>query len=193
MPQLEIARNHTHSAASDTLADFIDLAEDAIVSVNRDRRIVFCNRAAERLFGYAPGELRGRPIEALQHSRCDKDHGAHVVEFPSSTPAGPPPPTFIASSESMRQLLRFATRVAVSEAATILIEGESGVGKDLLARFIHDTSRRCSKPFLAINCAAIPETLLESELFGYEKGAFADARHQKSGILEVANGNRVSR
>ena len=101
------------------------------------------------------------------------------------------PPDFIAGSESMRQLLSFAKRVAASEASTILIEGESGVGKDVLARFIHEASRRRSEPFLAINCAAIPETLLESELFGYERGAFTDARHQKSGILEVASGGTV--
>ena len=97
----------------------------------------------------------------------------------------------IASSKSMRQLLTLAKRVAASEASTILIEGESGVGKDVLARFIHASSRRRSDAFLAVNCAAIPETLLESELFGYEKGAFTDARNQKRGILELASGGTV--
>jgi transcriptional regulator with PAS, ATPase and Fis domain len=91
----------------------------------------------------------------------------------------------------MRQLLKFACRVAESEASTILIEGESGVGKDLVARFVHENSRRSGKVFLAVNCAAIPETLLESELFGYEKGAFTDARAQKRGILELASGGTV--
>jgi transcriptional regulator with PAS, ATPase and Fis domain len=88
----------------------------------------------------------------------------------------------------MRQILKFAERVAASEASTILIEGESGVGKDVLARFMHEKSRCRSNAFLALNCAAIPETLLESELFGYEKGAFTDARSQKKGILELAGG-----
>lgn len=94
----------------------------------------------------------------------------------------------IAKSESMQQLLKFASRVAASQASTILIEGESGVGKDVLARFIHEKSLRRANSFLAVNCAAIPETLLESELFGYEKGAFTDARSQKLGILELAGG-----
>jgi PAS domain S-box-containing protein len=98
---------------------------------------------------------------------------------------------FIASSKSMRQLLVFAKRVAASEATAILIEGESGVGKDVLARFIHENSQRRSNAFLAVNCAAIPEALLESELFGYEKGAFTDARNQKLGILELASGGTV--
>jgi PAS domain S-box-containing protein len=100
-------------------------------------------------------------------------------------------PDVIASSKSMRQLLTFAKRVAASEASTILIEGESGVGKDVLARFLHASSRRRSNAFLAVNCAAIPETLLESELFGYEKGAFTDARNQKRGILELASSGTV--
>jgi len=71
----------------------------------------------------------------------------------------------IANSETMRELLAFARRVAASEASTILIEGESGVGKDVLARYIHENSRLRTNSFLVLNCAAIPETLLESELF----------------------------
>jgi DNA-binding NtrC family response regulator len=102
--------------------------------------------------------------------------------------AGTKQSAVIAKSESMRQLLNFAYRVAASEASSILIEGESGVGKDVVARLIHENSRRSAKAFLALNCAAIPETLLESELFGYEKGAFTDAKSQKRGILELATG-----
>ena len=78
-------------------------------------------------------------------------------------------------------------RVAASEAATVLIEGENGTGKDLIAKTLHYQSLRQAEPFIAINCAAIPETLLESELFGYEKGAFTDARAQKRGIFELAD------
>jgi two-component system response regulator AtoC len=77
--------------------------------------------------------------------------------------------------------------VAVSEATSILIEGENGTGKDLIATTLHYQSLRQSEPFLAINCAAIPETLLESELFGHEKGAFTDARAQKRGLFELAD------
>jgi transcriptional regulator with PAS, ATPase and Fis domain len=78
-------------------------------------------------------------------------------------------------------------RVASSEAQTILLEGENGVGKDLIAKTLHYQSKRQAEPFIAINCAAIPETLLESELFGYEKGAFTDARSQKRGLFELAD------
>ncbi|MCP5109954.1 MAG: PAS domain S-box protein [bacterium] len=93
----------------------------------------------------------------------------------------------IAESQSMRDMLNFVRRVASSEAATILIDGENGTGKDLIAKTLHYQSLRQAEPFIAINCAAIPETLLESELFGYEKGAFTDARSQKRGIFELAD------
>ncbi len=93
----------------------------------------------------------------------------------------------IAESQSMRDVMNFVRRVAASEATTILIEGENGTGKDLIAKTLHHQSLRQAEPFIAINCAAIPETLLESELFGYEKGAFTDARSQKRGIFELAD------
>jgi PAS domain S-box-containing protein len=97
----------------------------------------------------------------------------------------------VVESAAMKQVLNFARRVAGSEVSTVLIEGESGTGKDILAKYLHYQSKRRAEPFLAINCAAIPETLLESELFGYEKGAFTDARQQKRGILELASGGTV--
>lgn len=97
----------------------------------------------------------------------------------------------IAVSPAMRQVLAFARRVAQSEVSAILLEGESGTGKDILAQFLHYYGRRHEGPFVALNCAAIPETLLESELFGYEKGAFTDARAAKAGILEIASGGTI--
>jgi DNA-binding NtrC family response regulator len=97
----------------------------------------------------------------------------------------------IAASPVMRQVLKFARRIAQSEVSTILLEGESGTGKDVLAQFLHHHGRRHEGPFVALNCAAIPETLLESELFGYEKGAFTDARAAKAGILEIASGGSI--
>ncbi len=93
----------------------------------------------------------------------------------------------IAESQAMRDLLEFVRKIAVSEATSVLIEGENGTGKDLIAKTLHDQSPRQAEPFLAINCAAIPETLLESELFGFEKGAFTDARAQKRGLFELAD------
>ena len=93
----------------------------------------------------------------------------------------------IADSPSMNEVMRLVRRIAASEATTILLEGENGVGKDLVAKTIHYQSRRQAEPFIDINCAAIPDNLLESELFGYEKGAFTDARSQKRGIFELAD------
>ena len=93
----------------------------------------------------------------------------------------------IAKNESMRQLLRMAVKIAKMEASNILLLGESGTGKGLLAKFIHQNSKRCKKPFIQINCAALPENLLEAELFGYEKGAFTGAKEEgKAGLFELA-------
>jgi PAS domain S-box-containing protein len=110
---------------------------------------------------------------------------------PSAATAETPGFEMVAESPAFKRAAQFAKRVAVSEATAIFIEGESGSGKDVLARYIHHHSRRQAAPFLAINCAAIPETLLESELFGFEKGAFTDAKALKRGILEMANGGTV--
>ena len=101
--------------------------------------------------------------------------------------AAPQKREVIAESAPMRDVLNFVRRVAASEATTILLEGDNGTGKDLIAKTLHYQSLRQAEPFIAINCAAIPETLLESELFGYEKGAFTDARSQKRGIFELAD------
>ncbi len=97
----------------------------------------------------------------------------------------------VAESRAMRSVMTFVRRVAMSEASTILIEGENGTGKDLVAKTLHYQSRRREGPFIAINCAAIPETLLESEMFGYEKGAFTDAKSQKKGLFELADGGTL--
>lgn len=95
-----------------------------------------------------------------------------------------------ASKESMdrtRQLVQSVAKGTIS----VLLTGETGVGKEVTAREIHDTSPRASEPFIAINCAALPENLLESELFGYEKGAFTGATTSKPGLFEAANGGTV--
>jgi DNA-binding NtrC family response regulator len=98
---------------------------------------------------------------------------------------------FIGESAAIKELLSFARKVAESNASSVLLQGESGTGKDLIAKAIHHSSARAAKPFVAINCAAIPENLIESELFGYEKGSFTDAKNLKEGLFEQAKGGTI--
>lgn len=97
----------------------------------------------------------------------------------------------VAESKKMKEVVEMAKRVAVSEKTTVMLQGESGTGKELLAKAIHYHSPRAEKPIVEINCAAIPENLLESELFGYEAGAFTDAKKRKIGLLEKGDEGTV--
>ena len=97
----------------------------------------------------------------------------------------------IGGSEPMQQVFVMIRKVAATASATVLVEGQSGTGKDLVAKAIHFASDRADKPFMNITCSALPETLLESELFGHERGAFTDARQMKKGLLELAVGGTV--
>ncbi|HEY0875297.1 MAG TPA: sigma-54 dependent transcriptional regulator [Vicinamibacterales bacterium] len=97
----------------------------------------------------------------------------------------------VGESEAMESLRQMIAKVAASPASTVLLTGESGTGKDLVAKTIHYSSNRASRPFMNITCSALPEQLLESELFGHERGAFTDARMQKRGLLESADGGTV--
>jgi len=97
----------------------------------------------------------------------------------------------VGSSPGITALRHLVAKVAVSPASTVLLTGESGTGKDLVAKVIHYTSDRAGRPFMNITCSALPEHLLESELFGHERGAFTDARLQKKGLLETADGGTV--
>ncbi len=98
---------------------------------------------------------------------------------------------FVATSVEMKKIIGQLKRVATTE-ASILIEGESGTGKDVLSRWVHKNSNRRDKPFVKIDCSALPESLIESEFFGYEKGAFTDAKGEgKVGLVETANGGTL--
>jgi DNA-binding NtrC family response regulator len=99
-------------------------------------------------------------------------------------------PEIVAESPQMREALRLVQRVAPSE-TSVMITGESGVGKELIAQAIHRLSRRSDKPFIDLNCAALQDTLLESELFGHEAGAFSGARARKLGLFEIADGGTL--
>lgn len=101
------------------------------------------------------------------------------------------PFNIVGNSPPMVLLRRMIERVANSKADTVLIHGESGSGKELAAQALHEWSPRVNEPFVEINCASIPESLLESELFGYEKGAFTDAKERKLGLFEIAKGGTI--
>lgn len=97
----------------------------------------------------------------------------------------------IAKSPVIKEIVKLSKKIASTETTTILLLGESGTGKDLFARAIHNSSSRKDKPFVTINCSSLPDTLLESELFGHEQGAFTDAKKLKKGFFEIAEGGTV--
>jgi len=97
----------------------------------------------------------------------------------------------VARSEAMRSVLDLVSRISSSGASTVLLQGESGTGKDLVAKALHYTGARAERPFMAINCASLPEHLLESELFGHERGAYTDAKGTKKGLFELADGGTI--
>jgi DNA-binding NtrC family response regulator len=97
----------------------------------------------------------------------------------------------VGRSRAIRDILQTVEKLARTESATVLMLGESGTGKDLVARAIHARSGRRDRPFLEINCTALPEHLVESELFGHERGAFTDARERKKGLVELADGGTL--
>lgn len=117
-------------------------------------------------------------------SQINESEGSKSI--PSSEKKSP----IIFKSEVMHQVMRMVDRVAPS-GAPVLILGESGTGKELIARSVHERSQRAGKPFVAINCGALRETLLESELFGHEKGAFTGAYNRKIGLAEAASGGTL--
>jgi two-component system, NtrC family, response regulator AtoC len=112
------------------------------------------------------------------------------LELKIAAPQDGPKQPFFGSNPEMCEIRRLASRIGSSE-APVLIQGETGAGKEVLARYLHALSSRASQPFVKLNCAALPSELVESELFGYEKGAFTGAFQKKPGMLELADGGTI--
>jgi two-component system NtrC family response regulator len=142
-------------------------------------------RLGVRDFITKPFEI-GSLIDAIKRIEEAPTIAKPAQQSQSTQPSG----EFIGMSPVLEKALTIATKTAKTDAA-VMLQGESGVGKELFAKFIHDNSPRATKPFIAINMAAIPDNLVESELFGYEKGAFTDAQNQKLGRFELANGGTL--
>ncbi len=136
--------------------------------------------------GFELEELRQRVGNLLKLATLEKENDALRRRLTTEGQFG----QMIGRTVEMRRAFEMADRVAPTD-STVLILGESGTGKDLLAQEIHARSPRAGKPFVAVNCAALPETLIESELFGYERGAFTGAAQQKKGKFELASGGTL--
>lgn len=136
--------------------------------------------------GFELDELRQRVANLLKLATLELENDSLRRQLATEGQFG----VMIGRSEEMRRAFEIADRVAAAD-STVLILGESGTGKDLLAQEIHARSPRTGKPFVAVNCAALPETLIESELFGYERGAFTGAAQQRRGKFEQAHGGTL--
>jgi DNA-binding NtrC family response regulator len=136
--------------------------------------------------GFELEELRQRVTNLLKLATLEKENDSLRRRMATEGQFG----QMIGRTAEMRRAFEMADRVAPTD-STVLILGESGTGKDLLAQEIHARSPRASKPYVAVNCAALPETLIESELFGYERGAFTGAAQQKKGKFELASGGTL--
>ncbi|MBU8870864.1 MAG: sigma-54 dependent transcriptional regulator [Gemmatimonadales bacterium] len=128
--------------------------------------------------------------QATQQVKLERENRALKTELDSTLSTLGAQKELVGSSEIVKNLREMVTRVAPSD-ATVLIRGESGTGKEVVARQVHQASKRSGGPFIAVNCAAISESLLESELFGYRKGAFTGAESDREGLFEAARGGTV--
>jgi len=135
---------------------------------------------------YAGDELLAVIERAVERKKLSLENKVLKTELARHTFAG----NIIGESKPMLELLNIAAKVAPTD-SPVLIQGASGTGKELIANFLHKNSLRKEQQFVALNCASIPENLLESELFGHEKGAFTDAHQMKQGLAEIANGGTL--
>ena len=176
-----------------TLEQILGAAPDTkviVVSGNEDRE------NAVRAVGLGAYDFYQKPIDPeILRLIVERAHHVYILEqenrrLSAGASASSPLSGLIASSPQMLKVCRTVEKVAPTDATTLLL-GESGTGKEVIARALHELSARAKNRFVAINCGAIPDTLLESELFGYEKGAFTGAAKQTIGKIEYANGGTL--
>ncbi len=171
-------------------------ADVIMIDVKQDIKTFIANLDAERII--APVVACGIDNDAAAAVRAIKAGAKEYIPLPPNAEliaavlhaVTEESTTMIAGDPSMTSMLNVADRIAPSD-ATVLITGESGTGKEVMSRYIHNKSKRASGPFISLNCAAIPENLLESELFGHEKGAFTGAVARRLGKFEEANGGTL--
>lgn len=178
----------------DLLKDFKDLNPDVVVVMITGNVDVENSVAALRGGAH---DFIGKPVRAeelrvtLRNAVETRALRREVKHARNAISRGLSFDDIIGNSTTMVSAKELARRVAESEVSSILLNGETGTGKDLFARAIHFASDRNAKPYFAINCAALPANLIESELFGYEKGAFTDAKQKKEGLFEQAHGGTI--
>ena len=177
------------AGAKDFVSKPLDLAE-VLTRVYNMLEVRLQNRAMKGLYDQVVAEQKAQKLleRALQKAQSDAEEieEAHQRALARATRDVDEPLGIVAKSPTMRQLLDQTSRVARVDSA-VLITGESGSGKERIARLVHDESTRAAGPFIAVNCGAITETLLESELFGHSRGAFTGATQERAGLFEAAN------
>ncbi len=174
------ASRHDPSAPPFVLITAFGTVEEAVLAI-KDGVSDFLTKPLKD-----PASLRDLVSRLLDEHRSKR----RLIALDAADLAGLPPLDILFAGSAMHEVRRLAAEVAQTE-ATVLIDGESGTGKELLARYLHLTSLRKSGPFVAVNCAAIPENLLESELFGHERGAFTGATTTRQGRFELAAGGSI--
>ncbi len=168
---------------------FLDIPVIMLTGVNDIRVAVECMRLGAFNYiskPYSTDELLTVIHHALERRKLVLENKALKTELARHALSG----QMVGQSPRFLEVMSVAHKVAPTE-SSVLIQGASGTGKELVASFIHRNSLRSEKPFIALNCASIPETLLESELFGHERGAFTDAHAAKQGLVEIANGGTL--